>query len=219
MSEERIDSVRLQNLAYGYRQSATLVAAIEVDLFTKIAQGARTVEQVASSLDIAPINAERMLVACAALGLVVKNGAGYANAPDVERFLVKGAKNYAGPWLTTMGRSDYAAWNKLAEFLRRKEPPRILGTYENFTVEDARKLHRATFSVGMGAGRRFSAPRRSAGALMLRNQRAGGRASGWTTWPDWIGNSTSSVVTGWARLAAAAWKAEKQPRRPAASSA
>jgi len=55
-----------------------------------------------------------------------------------------------------MGRSDYADWNKLAGFLRRKEPPRILGTYENFTVEDARKLHRATFSIGMGAGRRFA---------------------------------------------------------------
>ena len=34
MSEERVDTVRLQNLAYGYRQSATLVAAIEIDLFT-----------------------------------------------------------------------------------------------------------------------------------------------------------------------------------------
>jgi SAM-dependent methyltransferase len=156
MSEERIDTVRLQNLAYGYRQSATLVAAIEIDLFTKISQGARTVEQIAASLDITPVNAERLLVACAAIGLVVKNGAGYVNAPDVERFLVKGAKNYAGPWLTTMGRSDYAEWNRLAEFLRRKDPPRILGTYENFTVEDARKLHRATFSIGMGAGRRFA---------------------------------------------------------------
>ena len=156
MSEERIDTVRLQNLAYGYRQSATLVAAIEIDLFTKIAEGSRTVGQLASSLDIAPVNAERLLVACAALGLVVKNGDEYSNAPDVERFLVKGAKNYAGPWLTTMGRSDYAEWNKLATFLRRKEPPRVLGAYENFTVEDARKLHRATFSIGMGAGRRFA---------------------------------------------------------------
>lgn len=179
MSEERIDSVRLQNLAYGYRQSATLVAAIEVDLFTKIAQGARTIEQVASSLDIAPINAERMLVACAALGLVVKNGAGYANAPDVERFLVKGAKNYAGPWLTTMGRSDYAAWNKLAEFLRRKEPPRILGTYENFTVEDAQAPSRdLQYRYGRGTalrptGRFVQAkhdprPRRRLGMLLHR---------------------------------------------------
>ena len=156
MSEERIDTVRLQNLAYGYRQSATLVAAIEIDLFTKISQGARTIEQIAASLDITPVNAERMLVACAAMGLVAKNGAEYTNAPDVERFLVKGAKNYAGPWLTTMGRSDYAEWSKLGGFLRRKEAPHILGTYENFTVEDARKLHRATFSIGMGAGRRFA---------------------------------------------------------------
>src|SRR5579875_1196117 len=110
MSEERIDTVRLQNLAYGYRQSATLVAAIELDLFTKFSEGARTVEQIAASCDITPINAERLLVACAALGLVLNNGGEFSNAPDVERFLVKGAKNYAGPWLTTMGRSDYAEW-------------------------------------------------------------------------------------------------------------
>ena len=81
MSDERIDTVRLQNLAYGYRQSATLLAAIEIDLFTRIAQGARTVEQVASSLDITPINAERMLVACAALGLVVKTAPGTPTRP------------------------------------------------------------------------------------------------------------------------------------------
>lgn len=157
MSEERIDTVRLQNMAYGYRQSATLVAAIELELFTRISEGARTVDQIAASLDITKVNAERMLVACASLGLVTGDGAGrYSNAPDVERFLVKGQKNYAGPWLTTMGRSDYAEWNRLAQFVRKKDAPRVLGTYENFTVEDARKLHRATFSVGMGAGRRFS---------------------------------------------------------------
>ena len=97
MSEERIDTVRLQNLAYGYRQSGTLVAAIEIGLFTKIAQGARTVEQVASSLEIAPINAERMLVACVALGLVVKNGAGYANAPDVRALPGQGRQELRGP--------------------------------------------------------------------------------------------------------------------------
>lgn len=157
MSEEKLDTVRLQDLAYGYRASATLLAAIELDLFTKISDGARSVEALASALEIAPVNAERLLVACAALGLVTAERGGYANAPDVERFLVKGSRGYAGPWLKTMGRSDYAEWNRLAAHLRSKQPARILGTYENFTVEDARKLHAATFSIGMGAGRRFAA--------------------------------------------------------------
>lgn len=156
MAEERIDTVRLQNLAYGYRQSATLLGAIELDLFTKISEGAGSVEAVAAAADITVTNAERLLVACAAMGLVRKQEGVFRNAPDVERFLVKGARTYAGPWLTTMGRSDYAQWNKLADFIRIKEPPHLLGTYENFTVEDARKLHAATFSIGMGAGRLFS---------------------------------------------------------------
>jgi ubiquinone/menaquinone biosynthesis C-methylase UbiE len=156
MSEDRIDSVRLQNLAYGYRQSATLVAAIEIDMFTRISEGATTTGALAAALGITLTNAERLLAACAALGLVTRDGENFRNAPDVQRFLVKGARTYAGPWLTTMGRSDYAAWNKLAQHLRSHEPPRVLGTYENFTVEDARKLHAATFSIGMGAGRRFA---------------------------------------------------------------
>jgi hypothetical protein len=157
MAGEKASSVRLQNLAYGYRQSATLLAAIELDLFSKIAEGAKTQEAVARALDITPINARRLLAACAALDLIVKDKAGtFRNAPDVERFLVKGARTYAGPWLTTMGRSDYQGWNRLGEYLRGKEPPRVLGTYENFTVEDARNLHRATFSIGMGSGRLFA---------------------------------------------------------------
>ncbi|MHB8381530.1 MAG: methyltransferase [Candidatus Binataceae bacterium] len=156
MSEVKLDTVRLQNLAYGYRQSATLLAVIELDLFSKISAGARTVAEIAGAVDIAPVNAERLLTACAALGLLTIEGGEYSNAPDVEHFLVKGSRSYAGPWLRTMGRSDYSAWNQLASHLRSKASARILGTYENFTVEDARTLHAATFSIGMGAGRRFA---------------------------------------------------------------
>jgi hypothetical protein len=156
VSETKLNTVRLQNLAYGYKQSAALVAAIEIELFTRISQGATTVEGVAQSLGITPLNARRLLTACAAMGLVVKEGDRYANAPDVERFLVKGTDSYAGPWLRTMGRSEWNEWNKLAEYLRKTQRPRVLGIYEKFTVEDARKLHAATFSIGMGAGRLFA---------------------------------------------------------------
>ena len=151
----RVDTVRLQDLSYAYRQSAVLMAAIELGVFTHIAHGAHTIEAVAEQADITVTNAERLLTACAAMDLVQRAGAEYHNAPDVERFLVEGERGYAGPWLL-MSRLGRENWSELADALRRKEPPRVLGSYENFTEDQARTLHDATYSVGMGAGRRFA---------------------------------------------------------------
>jgi SAM-dependent methyltransferase len=154
MQQRSVDSVRLQDIAYAYRHSAVLIAAVELGLFTLIAQGVDTIPRLATALDITPTNAERLLMACAALGLVVPDGEHFTNAADVQKFLVKGEKGYAGPWIL-MARADRDQWSRLAEYLRSKEPPRLLGMYETFTVEDARRLHEATYSIGMGAGRRF----------------------------------------------------------------
>ncbi|UCE87541.1 MAG: hypothetical protein JSU66_07460 [Deltaproteobacteria bacterium] len=151
---ERVDTVRLQDMAYAHRQSAVLLTALELGLFTRISRGARTVAEVARALGIVETNAERLLTACAALGLVVRDGEGFANAPDVERFLVEGQRGYAAPWLLAIGK-ERQRWFGLGEALRRKDPPRRLGMYETFTVEQARALHEATYSIGIGAGRRF----------------------------------------------------------------
>ena len=150
----RVDTVRLQDLAYAHRQSAVLLSALELGLFTQISRGVRTLPALAGALDIAETNAERLLIACAALGLVVRTDDGFRNAADVDRFLVEGKRGYAGPWLLA-ARAEVGRWGQLSEALRRKDPPSVLGLYESFTVEQARALHEATYSVGMGAGRRF----------------------------------------------------------------
>jgi hypothetical protein len=150
----RIDTVRLQDLAYAHRQSAVLLAALELGLFTRISRGARTLADVARALDVTETNAERLLVACVALGLLVREGNDFRNAPDVERFLVAETKSYAGPWLLA-ARRERSRWERLSDALRSKEAPRVLGMYEGFSVAQARALHEATYSIGMGAGRSF----------------------------------------------------------------
>ena len=50
-------TVRLQNIAQSYGQSAALMAAVEVGVFTAISNGAGTYEEVAKALDIHPTNA------------------------------------------------------------------------------------------------------------------------------------------------------------------
>jgi O-methyltransferase len=90
-----------------------------------------------------------------ALELVEHTDDRFRNAPDVERFLVKGKRSYAAPWIMFAGK-DWADWGRLASHLRRRGQPRRLGMYEELTVEAARKYHEATYSVGLGAGRRFA---------------------------------------------------------------
>jgi len=157
MQEKRreISTVRLQNLSYGHKQSATLMAAVKLDLFTTVAKGASKLSEIARNLGLSLLNTERLVVACTAMGLLEKEGEEYRNAPDVDRFLVKGKLTYVGPWLL-FSVWDFESWNDLTDHLRSDSPPRVLGLYESLTEEMARKYHEATYSVGLGAGYRFA---------------------------------------------------------------
>lgn len=152
--EQPVDTVRLQDLVKGFWESATLMAAVELGLFTAIDSGADSIDKVAAALDIEPVNAERLMTACAALGLLERSGDSFRNPPDVDRFLVEGRPSYAGPWML-FSKPRWADWGKLSEHLRRKGKGKRLGMYVEFTIDDARRYHEATYSIGMGAARRF----------------------------------------------------------------
>ena len=152
-SKTPMTTVRLQNIAQSYGQSAALMAAVELGVFTAISQGAGTFDEVADKLDLHPTNAERLIVLLCAAGLVEVDAGRLRNAPDAERFLVEGQPSYMGPWIT-FTQPQWNEWGRLAEHLRNSEL-RDLGTIDKLTVDDARRYHRSTYSIGMGAGRRF----------------------------------------------------------------
>lgn len=147
------DTIRLQNIALTYQQSAALFAAIELGVFTAISEGADTIDAIAAKLDLARHQVDRLATVLTAMELLHKIGDRYANAPDVERFLVRGSPRYAGAWML-FTKPQWNDWGQLADRLRVKEEKR-LGMYEEFSVEDARAYHAATNSIGMGAARRF----------------------------------------------------------------
>ncbi len=150
-----MDTVRLQNLSYGHKQSAILRAAIQLDLFTAVSRGAARLSDIGGALGLSALNTERLVVACTALNLLEKDGEEYRNLPDVERFLVKGKPTYVGPWLIFNG-WDFERWKNLADILRSENPPNVLGLYESLTEDMARIYHEATYSVGLGAGMLFA---------------------------------------------------------------
>jgi SAM-dependent methyltransferase len=155
MSDKKIDTTRLQRFARAYCESAVLFSAIDLELFTRIAQGADTEQKLASAIGISALQVQRLVTVALAMKLIEIDGDRLSNAPDASRFLVKDQPGYAADWLT-FTRSDVPEWFRLTEHLQRQEEPTTLGMYENLTVEEARRYHAATYSIGAGAARRFS---------------------------------------------------------------
>lgn len=135
--------------------SASLFAAIDLKLFTAVAEGFNTPSTFASHANTSEINAERLMTMCSANGLLKWQTDHYENAADVERFLVEGQKSYAAPWLT-FTRGGWKRWGDLTDFLKNQDEPVVIGDYAKMTVESARRYHEATASVGFGSGRRFA---------------------------------------------------------------
>ena len=153
---QRPDTVRLQRISKGFWESAALMSAIELGAFTAVSKGHDTIDKAAAAMDIEALNVERLFTALVAMELMTREGDRFGNAADVERFLVEGEPSYAGAWML-FGKPRWDRWGELTQHLRvRASDQRILGMYdETFTVERAREYHTATYSIGMGAARRF----------------------------------------------------------------
>lgn len=151
----RVDTTRLQKIARGFTETAVFYAAIDLDIFTHVSQGARSIEAIASAADVSALNAERVVVVLLALGLLEQDDTGaITNAPDCEKYMVSTSDRFSGPWMT-FTRHEVPKWFDLTAKLTDPAPPSELGMYDNLTVEHARRYHAATYSIGMGAGRRF----------------------------------------------------------------
>ena len=87
-----IEDVRqISAIAYGFIASKALFAALELDLFTRIEQGARSVSSLANALGIAPNRLRTLLTALKTVGLVTETNGRFGNAPATAAYLVAGS--------------------------------------------------------------------------------------------------------------------------------
>ncbi len=155
MNEQRPTTVRLQKMSWAFTESAVLFAAIQSGFFTAVSHHGESSQAIAEAMGIRHANVLRMIAALLTLDLIERDGDGFRNAADAERFLVEGERSYAGRWITWF-HHQWANWGALSERLQDTGPEQTLGFYdEGFTVEHARRYHAATASVGMGAARKF----------------------------------------------------------------
>lgn len=126
MTAQKIDTTRLQRLARAYAETAVFHAALDLELFTHITNGADSTAALASAMDTSLLNAERLVVAVLALGLIEKDGDRLRNAGDAERYLVRSSPAYAADWML-FTRADVPDWFRLTTLLQDKTPSTTLG--------------------------------------------------------------------------------------------
>ena len=145
------DPTPLIELLTAYWGSATLMAANRLEIFTHLAKGAESAEEVARSAHADPQATEQLLAALVGLGLVTKKGAQFANTPMAETFLVKDRPTYLGPAIA-YNRDVYPLWGRLAEAVESgvvpQAPDKYLGEDEEKTRNFVYGMHHRALGVG-----------------------------------------------------------------------
>ena len=112
----------LMQLTTAFWAFKTLATAVELQLFTRIAESGTTASELARSLNIHERPAEMLLTGCASLGLLEKRDGRYRNSPMSEKFLVGGCRFDFCGWATMLDKRLYHGWDKLTEAVRTDRP-------------------------------------------------------------------------------------------------
>ncbi len=110
-------------MAQAYRQSAILMTACELKVFTYLSQGPMSAEALAHHCQVPVRGLQRLLNACVVLDLLEKEDESYHNTPIAETFLVQGKSGYMGNFIQA-GAEQYEAWGHLIQAIQEDRPIR-----------------------------------------------------------------------------------------------
>lgn len=104
------DVREISRIAYGFMGSKALFSALNIDLFGRLAGTTKAFDRLVEETGVAPNRLRTILVALTAIGLIVRDGSGYRNAPASERYLVRGAPaNFGDYYRFQIDRQIYPA--------------------------------------------------------------------------------------------------------------
>jgi hypothetical protein len=113
-------------IGFGFWASKTLLSAVELELFSLLADSPRTGLELQGAMGLHPRGTYDFLDTLVALGLLQRDGAGetgkYGNTPSTARFLVKQSPQYIGGVLEMANARLYRFWADLTPALKTGKP-------------------------------------------------------------------------------------------------
>lgn len=114
---------RVTELAASYTRSGVLFAANKLDLFTIIGAASKTSSEIAHQINAPVRSAERLLDACASLGLLTKQNSQYRLTAESRDLLDRNSPNCIADWVAHWADMMVKGnWQKLAEHVRAGQP-------------------------------------------------------------------------------------------------
>ena len=113
---------RVMQLGLGFWSSKTLLSAIELNVFTKLAKGPLHLDTLTSDLGLHPRGARDFFDALVALGMLERNHGNYSNSAEADLFLDAAKPSYLGGMLDMANERLYPFWGSLTEGLRTGLP-------------------------------------------------------------------------------------------------
>lgn len=128
MEKERahVDPAKIMQVGMGFWASKTVLTAVNLELFTHLASGELSGQEIKAKLGLHERSLYDFLDALVALGFLKRRGlkenAMYSNAADTDLFLDKNKLSYIGGLLEMCNNRLFHFWNDLEEGLRTGKP-------------------------------------------------------------------------------------------------
>jgi predicted O-methyltransferase YrrM len=150
VTEEDKGPVTIRRLAESVCAPMAMKAAMQVELFTPLADGAMTADELAGALNLKPDRLGLLLYALVAAGLLTEQDGRFANTAEADRFLVRGRPGYMGSqhflydqlWAGALGTGDSL----------QSGSPGAKHDFASMSADDLEEFYRGTHSGALAAG-------------------------------------------------------------------
>ena len=126
MEQQPVTPAHILQIGLGFWASKTLLSAVELGLFTELANGPRTGKEIEEALGLHVRATYDFLDSLVSLGLLERDGNGpdakYRNTPETARFLDRNCPQYVGGILEMANARLYPFLADLTEALRTGKP-------------------------------------------------------------------------------------------------
>ncbi len=148
----------IMQLGTGFWASKTLLSAVELGVFTELAGGPKTCEDIRQTLGLHERGARDFLDALVALGMLNRDEGLYSNTPDTDTFLDSAKPSYIGGLLEMFSERLYRNWADLTTVLQTGISTNDTESDDPFDVlydspEHLRQFLSAMTGVSLGAAR------------------------------------------------------------------
>ncbi len=122
MTRDQATPEGILQLGLGFWGSKTLLSAVELGLFTVLADGPHTSKSLMVELGLQPRGLDDFLDALVTLGMLERTDREYANTAATDLFLDRNKPSYIGGILEMANARLYGFWGSLTEALRTGQP-------------------------------------------------------------------------------------------------